>query len=627
MLAGLSLAVLPACSEVEAPPKLRILELKGTPRQRGLQHGRALSSEIKSFYTTMLGTSLLPYLNREQPDISAFLKSYDAKLHPEYANGQFSYRLLLESAQELEKSIPADLVEEMKGVAEGAQVPYEHVLLLNTFVDSVLGARAVTLFLRQMQSPVITWMEVQGPPGAASETTLAADGVDNDGDGSTDEKFEARLDYKALPTASLVEVPTNSRFRFLITDANGVDASSVRVQLAIAGKSRVFKSGDPQLQMKPFVLGSGQASAEDLEVLFTPSEQLPAAAVVTLGFQASDAKMVLEPPPAKARTMRLEQITFTTQGYGKPAYLVKNLGASDGTTQPPSMAFALRGTATADGKPLLGHHFSLLDAGTSHKHCVLQIHTPTDGPAFAVVGWAGIIYGFSGLSARGVAIGVTHADTLNNPLIAQVQKNEFAAKLLSSGLPIGMAARLVLQQATSVKHAEQMLLANPHTFGWNVLLADATGDLRALELTSGVDDDQAKPIGYGPEAKDQQGQPLSSVGPDDLLTSVHYRALQDDIDMSVLVFTLPPQRNWTSYYYSSLRTFAGLGAAIKTGYGQWTSAKAREVLNTPALIDPHDSMQAAVLEPASRRLWVAAGAVPAASAGFVEIVLPKWEGP
>jgi hypothetical protein len=38
-------------------------------------------------------------------------------------------------------------------------------------------------------------------------------------------------------------------------------------------------------------------------------------------------------------------------------------------------------------------------------------------------------------------------------------------------------------------------------------------------------------------------------------------------------------------------------------------------------------MQAAVLEPAARRLWVAAGKVPAAKAGFREVVLPKWEGP
>ncbi|MBI3179377.1 MAG: hypothetical protein HYZ27_06920, partial [Deltaproteobacteria bacterium] len=347
------LVVLAGCGDVEAPPKLRVLELTGSPRERGLQHGRALSSEIKSFYTTMLGTSLLPYLNREQPDISAFLKSYDGKDHPEYANGQFSYRLLLESALELEKSIPADLVAEMKGVAEGAEVPYEHVLLLNTFVDSVLGARAVTLYLRQTQSPVITWLEVQGPPGAASETTLAADGVDNDGDGITDEKLEQRLNYAAQPTASLVEVPVNSKFRFLITDSSGLDPNSVRVQLAVAGKSRVFKSGAPQLEIKPFILGSGQPSPEDLEVIFTPPEFLPAASVVTLGFQASDAKLVLEPPPAKARTMRLEQITLTTQGHGKPGYLVRNLGASDGTTQPPSMAFALRGSATADGKPLL----------------------------------------------------------------------------------------------------------------------------------------------------------------------------------------------------------------------------------------------------------------------------------
>jgi hypothetical protein len=613
-------------AEVQPPPTLRVLELKGAPYERGLQHGRALSSEIKSFYTTMLGTSLLPYLNREQTDIAAFLKAYDPKLHPEYANGQFSYRLLLESAQELEKSIPPGMVEEMHGVADGAGVPYEQVLLLNTFVDAVLGARAVTLYLRQTQSPVITLVEVLPPAQGPAEATLGADGLDNDGDGLTDEKSEARLSYEPTATAALTEVPADARFRFLLTDPDGINPSSVRVQLVVDGVSKVYVTGDAPLQVKPFVLGNGKESPEDLDVIFTPPAGLPKAAVVTLGVQASDDKVLTEPPPAKARTMRLEQLTLSTRGYGKTGPQIRNLGASDGTTQPPSMAFALRGTATADGKPLLGHHFALLDAGTSHKHCVLQIHHPPGAPAFAMVGWAGIIYGFSGLSARGLAVGVTHADTLNNPLVGQVQKDLLAAKLIASGIPIGMAARQVLELDGTALQAEKRLLGQSHTYGWNVLLADAAGGLRAVELTAAAIAGQPAPLGYGPEAKDALGQPLSSVGADDLLATVHFRSLINDLDATV-IFPLRPQRFWMNSFYSSLRTFAGLGKVIGEAYGQWTAEKAKAVLGIPALIDPNDSMQAAVLEPAARRLWVAAGKVPAAKAGFREVVLPKWEGP
>lgn len=624
--AALCVVLIGCVDEAQPPPALRVLELRGSPYDRGLQHGRALGSEIRSFYTTMLGTSLLPYLNREQADIAAFLKAYDPEQHPEYANGQFSYRLLLESAKELEKSIPAAMVEEMHGVADGAGVPYDQVLLLNTFVDAVLGARAVTLYLRQTQSPTATWIEVLPPEGGPGQPPLGADGLDNDGDGLTDEKLEARLSYEPTATAALTEVPVDARFRVLLSDADGVNPASVRVQLVIGGVSKVFVAGDPALQIKPFVLASGKPSPEDLEVVLTPPAALPAAAVVTLGVQASDAKVIAVPPPAKARTMRLEQLTLSTRGYGKPAAQIRNLGASDGTTQPPSMAFGLRGSATQGGQPLLAHHFALLDAGTSHKHCVLQIHHPPGAPAFAMLGWAGLIYGFSGLSSRGLAVAVTHGDTLNNPLVGQVQKHLLAAKLIASGVPIGMAARLVLELDGSAAQAEQRLLGLQHTYGWNVLLSDAAGGLRAVELTAAAIAGQQAPLGYGPEAKDAAGQPLSSVGADDLLTSVHFRALLADLDATV-IFPLRPQRFWMTSYYASLRTFARLGEVIAASYGQWTAAKAQGVLGIAALIDPNDSMQAAVLEPAARRLWVAAGKVPAAKAGFRAFVLPKWEGP
>jgi hypothetical protein len=620
LVAGLIFA---ACNTAEPPDSLPILHLHGTPYQRGFQHGSAMASEVRSFYTTMLSTSLLPYLNRQQPDIAAFLKSYDSIQHPEYGSGQFSYQLLSESALELEKSIPADLVAEMHGIADGASVPYMQVLMLNTFVDSVMGARAITQYLQQIQSPVATQFSLAG----AASATASGDGIDNDEDGQTDELAECTLPYAPTAVATLRDVPLNSAFRFVLKDADGIDQSSVRVQLVVAGKLRTYTQKDAQLAMTLQGSGSKPDPTAPLEVVLTPPEPLPAAAIVTIAVQASDAKLVLDPPPAKARTMRIEQVTVTTAGFGKPLPAAANLGLSDGTTQPTSLAFALRKAATKDGGTLLAAHFSLLDAGTSHKHCVIQIHQPDSGPPFAFVGWAGLAYGFSGMSARGVAIAANHSDTLNNPLVAAVKKKLLLAKLVDTGIPVGFAVRQALQAAKTAKEAADMLVATPQSFGWNYLVADASGDLRAVEALGGIEASAPHTVAYPADARDSAGSYLSSVRGDDVLTTVHYRALADDFTGKLLGFNLQPQRFWDTYYYASLRTYANLAHEIDKGYGMFDAKMLQGTLRTASLVDPHDSMQASIADLAARVLWVAAGQVPATNANFVKVTLPAWSEP
>ncbi len=610
------------CTASEPPDPLPVLQLRGTPYQRGQQHGRAMASQIRSFYTTMLSTSLLPYLNRQQPDIAAFLKSYDPVLHPEYGGGQFSLLLLTESALELEKSIPADLVDEMHGIADGAGVPYQQVLLLNTFVDSVMGARAITQYLQQMQSPTAQVFSLAGQASA----TVSADGIDNDEDGLTDEAAEATLPYAPTATATLRDVPLDSAFRFVLKDTDGIDPKSVRLQLVVAGKLRTFTQKDPQLVLTPAMLG-GKPDPTVYEAVLTPTEPLPAASVVTVAVQGSDAKLVLDPPPAKARTMRIEQVTVTTAGFGKPRAEAANLGLFDGTTQPTSLAVGLRGTATKNGAPLLGAHFTLLDAGTSHKHCVIQVHTPDSGPPFAFVGWAGLAYGFNGMSARGLAIAATHSDTLNNPLVAAVKKKLLLAKLVNTGIPVGFALRHALQVSKTAKEASDYLATTAPSFGWNYVVADQAGDLRAVEVVGGIDPAMAHSTSYGPELRDALGRYISSIRGDDILTTVHFRVLAEDSAGKLLGFSLSPQRFWDTYYYSSLRTFAGLAAAVDAAYGQLDAKGLQATLRRSGLVDPHDSMQATVADLGARVLWVAAGQVPATAGEFVRVNLPAWSEP
>src|SRR5690606_21926185 len=140
-------------------------------------------------------------------------------------------------------------------------------------------------------------------------------------------------------------------------------------------------------------------------------------AISSVVVQAGDRKIVEQPPPAHARFMRDERMTFSVKGAGKAPHEIANRGFEDGRTQPPAFAFAARGAATG-GDPLLAQHFALLDANTAHKHTAVFIHQPERGPAFAVVGWAGVIWGFSGLNVRGLAYGCTYSDSLDNSVVA-----------------------------------------------------------------------------------------------------------------------------------------------------------------------------------------------------------------
>lgn len=90
---------------------VRVVHLQGTPREIGLQHGVLLKNEIHF---------LLDYFINEEK------KFFGAGVD-----------VMERNAPRLEKFIPADLLEEMHGIAEGAGVPYQHILWANTFLDVV----------------------------------------------------------------------------------------------------------------------------------------------------------------------------------------------------------------------------------------------------------------------------------------------------------------------------------------------------------------------------------------------------------------------------------------------------------------------------------------------------------
>jgi isopenicillin-N N-acyltransferase-like protein len=94
------------------PP--RVVRLSGSHYQMGWRHGRLLAAEIREIFQGYVEHGLV-------------------------AREGFRLLDLIGSARRFERYVPAGLREEMRGIADGAGVPYERILLLNTFADATLG--------------------------------------------------------------------------------------------------------------------------------------------------------------------------------------------------------------------------------------------------------------------------------------------------------------------------------------------------------------------------------------------------------------------------------------------------------------------------------------------------------
>jgi isopenicillin-N N-acyltransferase-like protein len=93
-----------------------ILHLKGSPYQMGYQHGRLLKDQIKILYNDYLLATLKE-------------KTKDEKRFKVYFN------FFKQKAKALEKFIPQEYKEEMKGIADGSGLAYSDVLIMHTFLD------------------------------------------------------------------------------------------------------------------------------------------------------------------------------------------------------------------------------------------------------------------------------------------------------------------------------------------------------------------------------------------------------------------------------------------------------------------------------------------------------------
>ena len=598
---------LSACTPLAKAPATRsVLHLTGSPYQRGLQHGTQLRDQIREFYTTLLTASLLPYLNREQPNIDSVLTTYQDST---YANGQFSEQLLIDSAVAMQRHLPAEYVAEMRGIADGSGLSYDQVLTLNTFVDTTLSVRAVAAALDLSEAPQFLSVQFVG---------AGLDGVDNDGDGQIDQPGEGLLSpYAAGPVAVQVELPPTVAFQFVLASPHGVDPASVRLTLDGAA----YTASSPEVAI---------ANADGgLQVTLTPAQALAPASVHAVSIVAGDLMVTTQPPPEHEHFMRQEQLSFTTRGFGQGLRAVPNRSQGSAVGPPTSVAFAATGAATADGSPRLGQHFELLDDGTSHNNTAVFIHHPDDGsPVFAVVGWAGVAWGFAGLSASGLGVVCQPSDTLDNSVVdglIQHAANLAEAKLVDDGMPVGFAIRLLFEKSATVGEAVTQLQSMHFAYGWGCLLADRTGTIRSVELDSALTGSGVADYGSDPSDPndlDALGHPWASLTPNDLRFTGHYRKTTADMyTVAIEGKRIVPQSTWAATYFRSLDTDASLVDGLSGALGHLDRAGAESLLAAPALVNKADSMYAVVIEPATLTLTTAMGSEPATTSPFETIDL------
>ena len=723
-----------SCEKATEPSYTQFAVLEGTPYERGYQHGSQFKSHVRSLYTRMLTTSILPYLNREQGSIAPVLPVYNEQ---EYRDGKFSYVMVKESGRYLYDHYLSDAQkDEMQGIADGADMELDDILILNTFFDTMMGFRGIVSFIQGIQDPQIQklWFD----------TDLTQDGFDNDGSGFKDDSDEGPIDpYETSFYATLVEIPSDAPIKIVLEDLylpgfacmdprnltpmteftidrscvetncllpeyqnleyvsrehfteealnscleprigiecldiycaeamdpGCVNPDSIRIQM----NDTLFVAADDAIQWEQ-VEGSeasGDGLPEDhpyrkvcnypIEITFIPPGGWPEASEVSLLIQAGDQSPVYSPEPFHNRYMRDERIVFTTkgfyekEGYGQVPSEIENRGAVDPNSQPTSLGFALRNTATADGNPLMAHHYALLDSDMVHKHSILFVHKPNDGYPHVVLGFAGLIWGFSGMNSEGLSFGFTNSDSLDNPLVGAALTKIYeniadlldnpdlvglssamqGVKMLAEGIPAGMVGRDVLTHYSTVQEAAEYIHSLKHSYGWNFLLADAEGGMMAIEVDSAVLDTEEHPdfgdrdgfMYYTPtEGNPEDGPPLASVHEDDLRISSHYQKNVQDIPAQPIMSTFEPpkQMNWTGYFLRSLRTFYVLGEKIEENYGAIDVPKAIEILQVPDLVDKRDSMSAAVFEPKKRVVHWSLGVVPASDGPFTAFDLKAF---
>ena len=129
---------------------LLLVEIAGGPYERGRQHGTALGERIRHFRHCLIDDIVFGKGLAMGTAFLGVLYGILARMHP---------------------NIPRELRKEMRGVADGARVPYRDILLLNCFDDVLhaliqLNPVLAPLLHHRFVKPVLGWLGAPRTPPA-----------------------------------------------------------------------------------------------------------------------------------------------------------------------------------------------------------------------------------------------------------------------------------------------------------------------------------------------------------------------------------------------------------------------------------------------------------------------------
>ncbi|MBI3096802.1 MAG: hypothetical protein HYY93_00935 [Planctomycetes bacterium] len=232
--------------------------------------------------------------------------------------------------------------------------------------------------------------------------------------------------------------------------------------------------------------------------------------------------------------------------------------------------FVVPAERSADGEALFGRNLDFADRDCAHRFSRVVVYHPAAGRPFLAVTWPGMIGVLSGMNEDGLACAVM---------------NVYGYGDSADGMPYTLQFRRILEEAGTTAEAIRIGQSTPRTCGNNLMVCDATGAAAVLEET-------AKQC----EVRRREGEMV-------IWSTNHFR--------SKSLF-----RPWPCARYAKIEKMLAAKEAPK----KVDDAHAHAILKAVAQkVKLSTTLQSMVFRPASRRLDLAIGELPATNGTYVRL--------
>lgn len=265
-------------------------------------------------------------------------------------------------------------------------------------------------------------------------------------------------------------------------------------------------------------------------------------------------------------------------GAGIDLQVLRRVHVISEVTERGCSVFAVFGKATADGKLYHGRNFDWNMEAGMQDHPVLILYEPDGIIPFAAAGYVGMVGVLSGMNMEGVAIGQIGAVTTDGR---------------STGVPLMILMRRVLEEAHNVNEATNIITQAHRTVGYNYVVADAkVPEARAYETNAShcavfTDNDPKETVEYAIRIE-------NAVFRAD-------EAMDQTVRRSQKCSRGYPNLPYGSDSYD--HRYKGMATDIKASYGKIDADIGMQILKNAAMRG--DNLHSVLCNVTDREMWVA----------------------